>query len=384
MAGSASEFREIEVVGAADAPDSAYALGDALNVCLRDLVAAGAGPHHLVDMIWEGPEPQALHPGRREIDRAWREVFAGFRAPVRVRVGQGSGVRVRARAKVPLTPPPQTPVFRGYSAVDLARQMSPRGQVPDMLAVFRQWTRDGAAARVGHRGLDIAYGTHRECILDLYRPEGVARAPVWIFIHGGYWQAASKDQHAQVCAGMLRAGFAVANIDYPLAPETPLERIVEHVRDALRFLVREQDNLGVDAGNLHIAGHSAGGHLAAMMTSDPLAPPVRSALLLSGIFDVAALAPIPMGPVLGLNDGQTLRALSPIHRAPRPGARIGVALGALESDEFKRQSAEIAAKWGAPCVLELPGAHHFNLIDGLNGGPLLDLTLSIARDGASQ
>ena len=225
--------------------------------------------------------------------------------------------------------------------------------------------------------LDIAYGAHRDCTLDVYRPHGgVEKPPVFVFIHGGYWQAASKDQHAQVCAGMLQNGFAVANVDYPLAPETPLSRIVGHVRDALNFLVREQDNLGIDANDMHVSGHSAGGHLAAMMACDPYAPPLRSVLLLSGIFDVRALAPIPMGPVLGLNDAATIEALSPVRLAPKPGTRIGVALGALESDEFKRQSAEIAAKWNAIAPpLQLAGAHHFNLIDGLNGGPLLDLAL---------
>ncbi len=377
MAGLASEMRSIAVTGEAAHADLVYALGDALNVCLHNLIAAGAGPHHLTSMTWECAEPVALHPGRREVDRAWREVFAGFRPPLKVRRGQGQGVRVSAQANVPLSAPPAAAVFRGYPAAELARQMSPRNQVPDMLAVFRQWTIDGAKARAGHRGLDIAYDNHRDCTLDLYRPEGVLRPPVFVFFHGGYWQAASKDQHAQVCQGMLRNGFAVANIDYPLAPETPLVRIVDYARDALNFLVREQDNLSINAGEMHISGHSAGGHLAAMMASDPQAPPLRSALLLSGIFDVAALAPIPMGPVLGLADRQVVQDLSPVHRLPCPGTRIGVSLGELESDEFKRQSAEISSKWGASAPLHLKNAHHFNLIDGLNGGPLLDLALAL-------
>jgi len=380
MAGSASDVKLIGVQGAAVGGDAVCALGDALNECLHNLIVAGAGPHHLVAMAWECAQPEELHPGRREVDRAWREVFAGFRPELEIRQWSGEGVRVRAAARVPQSEPPMTTLFRNYSAAELARQMSPRNQVPDMLAVFRQWTRDGAALRARHKGLDISYSDHRDCTLDLYRPEGgAARPPVFVFIHGGYWQAASKDQHAQVCEGMLRNGFAVANIDYPLAPETPLARIVEHVRDALNFLVLEQDNLGIDATNMHVSGHSAGGHLAAMMASDPLAPPLRSALLLSGIFDVAALAPIPMGPVLGLHDSATVEALSPIRRAPRSGTRIAVSLGGLESDEFKRQSAEIAQKWGAATPLHLEGAHHFNLIDGLNGGPLLDLALSVMR-----
>ncbi len=377
MAGLVSEMKSLEVTGEAAHADPVHALGDALNDCLRNFIAAGAGPHHLTAMKWECATPEALHPGRREVDRAWREVFAGFRAALEVRHGQGPGVHVSAQTRVLLSAPPATPVFRGYSVLELARQMSPRNQVPDMLAVFRQWTIDGARARAGHRGLDIAYASHRDCTLDLYRPEGAVRPPVFVFLHGGYWQAASKDQHAQVCEGMLRNGFAVANIDYPLAPETPLVRIVDHVRDALNFLVREQDTLSIDAGEMHVCGHSAGGHLAAMMASDPQAPPLRSALLLSGIFDVGALAPIPMGPVLGLNDTQLVQALSPLSRMPRPGTRIGVSLGGLESDEFKRQSAEIAAKWGASAPLHVKDAHHFNLIDGLNGGPLLDLALAL-------
>lgn len=380
MAGSASDGR-IEVSGSAPVKgDAVFALGDALNECLRNLIAAGAGPHHLTGMVWRCPEPAVLNPHRRVVDLAWREVFAGFRPPLQVRAGEGDDVVVTAQARAPSAAPPDQLVFRNYTAGELARQMSPRNQVPDMLAVFRDWSRDGAAMRAKHAALDISYGAPRDCTLDLYRPyDGAARPPVFVFIHGGYWQAATKDQHAQVCEGMLRNGFAVANVDYPLAPETPLSRIVEHVRDALHFLVREQDNLAIDAGSMHVSGHSAGGHLAAMMVSDPLAPPLRSALLLSGIFDVAALAPIPMGPVLGLNDAATVEALSPLRRSPLNGARIGVALGALESDEFKRQSAEIAQKWGAATPLHLQGAHHFNLIDELNAGPLLNLALSVAR-----
>lgn len=379
MAGSASDTNFIAVEGAAQGGDAVHALGDALNECLRKLIASGSAPHHLVSMAWECPQPEELHPGRRKVDLAWREVFAGFRPKLEIRRGQDEGVRVRGVARVPPAPASLAPVFREYTVAELARQMSPRNQVPDMLALFRQWTREGAAARAGHPGLDISYGDHRDCTFDLYRPEGVVQPPVFVFIHGGYWQASTKDQHAQIFQAILRNGFAVANIDYPLAPETSLARIVEHVRDALNFLVIEAENLSIDASEMHVSGHSAGGHLAAMMASDPLAPPLRSALLLSGIFDVAALAPIPMGPILGLKESAIISALSPIRRMPRSETRIAVSLGGLESDEFKRQSAEIAQKWGAAAPLHLGGAHHFSLIDGLNGGPLLDLALSIMR-----
>jgi arylformamidase len=367
MAGSASE---IIVEGRASGA-GVLALSAALSRAMGALAAQGAAPAHLTSLVWSGPDPAALHPGRREVDRAWREICAGFRAPVRVEFASGDEVIVRAIASLPEATPSSVPVFQGYNAAELARQMSPRGQVPDMGGVFAQWTHDGDAARAQHRALDIAYGPHRDEILDLYRPEGAARPPVWVFIHGGYWQASTKDQHAQFCTGMLRAGFAIANIDYPLAPETPLREIVAHVRAALHFIVREADALGVDASQMHVAGHSAGGHLAAYMAADPLAPPLASAHILSGVVDLEALFHIPMGRVLGLRNIEEARALSPIHMRPRAGTRIAVAVGGAESDEFKRQSVEIAQAWRAPAPLFVAGANHFSLLDSLIDGDLL-------------
>lgn len=367
MAGLASD---IEVEGRAQGA-GVLALSAALSRAMGALAARGAAPAHLTSLHWSGPDPAALHPTRREVDRAWREICAGFRPKVRVEFAGGDEVIVRAHASVPGVAPSIEPVFRGYNASELSRQMSPRGQVPDMGAVFAQWTRDGEAARSQHRALDIAYGPHRDETLDLYRPEGLARPPVWVFIHGGYWQASTKDQHAQFCSGMLDAGFAVANIDYPLAPETPLREIVAHVRAALHFITREADAMGVDAVHMHIAGHSAGGHLAAYMAADPLAPPLASAHILSGVVDLEALFPIPMGRVLGLRSLEEARALSPIHLRPRAGTRIAVAVGGAESDEFRRQSIEIAQAWGALAPLVVAGANHFSLLDGLVDGELL-------------
>lgn len=373
MAGLASD---IEVEGRAQGA-GVLALSAALSRAMGALAAQGAAPAHLTALHWSGPDPAALHPARREVDRAWREICAGFRPKVRVEFSSGDEVIVRAFASAPGAAPSGEPVFRGYSAAELSRQMSPRGQVPDMGAVFAQWTRDGEAFRGQHRALDIAYGPHRDESLDLYRPDGLARPPVWVFIHGGYWQASTKDQHAQFCAGMLRAGFAVANIDYPLAPEAPLREIVAHVRSALHFIVREAEALGVDASQMHVAGHSAGGHLAAYLAADPKAPPLASAHILSGVVDLESLLPIPMGRVLGLRSIEEARTLSPIHMRPRAGTRIGVAVGGAESDEFRRQSLEIAQAWGAPPPLVVAGANHFSLLDGLIDGDLLAQALGV-------
>lgn len=372
---SASET--IEITGASTLAEPEAALAAALDEVVGAMIGAGAGPHHLTAMTWAAAEPAAIHPSRFAIDRIYREALGGFRPPIALARGEGPGVAVRARLRSPGTPPTE-PLWHDLAAPVLAREYSPRGQVPSMAAVFAQWTRDGAAARAASAGRDLTYGPSRRETLDFYRPARIAKPPLWIFIHGGYWQASDKEQHSQFLTGMLTAGFAVANLDYGLAPETPLAGAVAQVRAAVRFLAAAADDLGFDARQMHVAGHSAGGHLAAMAAADPDGPPLVSALLLSGLFDLRPLALLPVGRLLGLTDADAVARLSPTALRPPPGLRVGVALGARESAEFKWQSEEIAAKWGAPAPTIVPDEHHFSLLEGLRGGALLDLALRTA------
>ena len=359
----------------ASAHDALTGLKQALASLFDAMLAARCGPHHFVAMRWSAPDPAALHPSRHVVDLAWREVFGGFRPPLALTARVGDAVEIEIDCRPPGAPS-DAAVYRGYTLPALAGQYSPRNQA-DMREVFRQWTADGGTFRAGHQGLDLAYGPGPYHTLDLYRPTNASGPlPLWFFLHGGYWQASDKDQHAQFARGMLDAGFAVAMPNYRLAPDAPLAAIVEDVRAALAFTLAQADALGIDATNVHVAGHSAGGHLAAMLALES-GTPIRSALLLSGLFDLEPLAYLPVGKLLGLHARGAVGALSPIRRKPIAGVRIGVAVGAGESDEFKRQSTELAAAWGAPPPLVLAGAHHFSLLDGLNGGPLLDLATSL-------
>lgn len=369
----------VEVAGIGEDANPVIALQDAMAQAGGALAVAKLGPQYVTEMIWAAPDPASIHPARVDIDDARREVFGGFRPAVEVRHSPDDFVHVMVRAVPPASPPSADPVFQGYNVMELAQQMSPRNQVPDMLAEFRKWKREGAQARAQLSGLDIAYGAGRRQVLDLYRPARVKNPPLWVFIHGGYWQAATKDQHAQFCKGMMEAGFAVANVEYTLAPECTLENIVKDIRAALRFLASEAGNLGVNGDEVHVCGHSAGGHLTAYAAADKDGPKIASALPLSGIFDLEALRLIPMGPVLGLTSKSLTKRLSPLYMTKPKGTRIAVALGGLESDEFKRQSAELASAWGAPPPLHVEGANHFSLLDHLNGGTLLELAIKTAR-----
>jgi arylformamidase len=167
-------------------------------------------------------------------------------------------------------------------------------------------------------------------------------------------------------------------VNYGLCPDVPLSQIVAQVRSALWFLTNNAQRFCFSGDNVHVAGHSSGGHLAAMMATDPAGPALRSALLLSGLFDLAPLALLPAGRIIGISTTQTIAELSPLMQPPRSGIKVAVAVGGGESDEFKWQSAELARRWNLAPPLVINGANHFELLDGLIEGELLDFAKQTA------
>ncbi len=352
----------------------ADALREALFQVVADLARQGATPADILRMRIFAPEPQAFHLSRRQNDLAWREVFGGLRKAVFYAQGP---VAVEADAEITAVREAK-PVWNGMTMPELTRAYAPRLQVANMQDVFRGWNADGALARQHAGALDLHYGRGCDEMFDFY-PAARAHAPLWVFLHGGYWQACTKDQHGQFAVGMRAHGFSVAMLDYPLCPETPLAEIVLVIRYALQSLRAQAGALGFDPTQIHLAGHSAGAHLAAMAAADPHGPDIASVLLLSGVFDLDPLFHLPMGAIIGLKDRAQASALSPLFCPQPKKTRVGLALGALETDEFKRQSGEMAAAWGAEAPLQVENCHHFNLLEELRRpGPLLDLALRTA------
>lgn len=358
----------------------------ALNRLADELRTQQIHPSALLAITCSSSQPACFHPGIRKMDLIRREVFGGFDLHVSL---QFSSEPLLLHAIAKLAPPGEDPVvWNHYRRSELEVQMSPRSGAPSMEAVFRRKRENSARFRAMHKhaAYDIAYGDTSAETFDLFYPQRSPTAtdpasPVWVFIHGGYWQASDKSDVHDLAEIVREAGYAVAMVNYGLCPEVTLRQIVEQVRRGLRFIHREARSLGVDAGQIHLAGTSAGGHLAAMMACDPSLDFVRSALIISGIHDLAPVSWIRVGTLLGL-DADSVQTLSPLRLAPRPGVRVGVAVGALESIEFRRMSQELALKWRAP-LLTVEGKSHFNVTDHLaQGGPLGDFALAIASGQA--
>jgi len=249
-----------------------------------------------------------------------------------------------------------------------------RAKVPEHGAIMAGWKQDAAAFRVAHGHSEIAlkYGPSERQALDIFWP-GSGDAPLAMFIHGGYWQALDKDWFSHLATGFLAHGIALALPSYDLCPQVSLELLTEQVRKAAAFLIKRHGR------NVYATGHSAGGHLTAMLMATDfsargLPGKVHSGYAISGLFDLEPLVETSINTAL-LLDVARARALSPLH-LPAPDGTLHAFVGALEGEEYTSQSRRIAEAWHGTWGL-IPGANHFTAIAPLTA-PDSDVMKTIA------
>jgi arylformamidase len=233
--------------------------------------------------------------------------------------------------------------------------------------------------------LDVRFGPTLAEHVDIY-PAG-ENAPVLIYVHGGFWCLRSSKEFGFVARGPASEGVATVVTNYALCPNVTIDEIVRQTRAAVAWAYENASSFGGDPGRIHVAGHSAGGHLVAMLLAtdweceyglpDDI---IVGATAISGLFDLTPFPYTFLQPKLQLGFAQVQRN-SPILHIPDAAPPLIVAYGEDETDEFKRQSEEFYSAWKTKGLqgerLVLAGKNHYRVIDGfLDAGSPLCSTIS--------
>jgi arylformamidase len=217
--------------------------------------------------------------------------------------------------------------------------------------------------------LDQRYAAGPRCLLDIF-PAG-DRAPVLLFIHGGYWRALDKSYVSFIAEPFRKAGVTVVIPGYDMVPSIRVAGIVDEMRMTFNWIVKR-----LAPERIVVSGHSAGGQLAAMLALDQAVRgegPIVGLAAISGAFDLRPLLHTSINADLNLSAEEAADA-SPLLRvnALTEGAALVPLLGIVGGDEtqgFKRWTADFVAAWAARCgpakLSEVAGRNHFTILDAL-------------------
>ena len=269
--------------------------------------------------------------------------------------------------------------YHQYDQSALDAQYNMRLRVPGFPEFVAAWAARSARTRAkGTVRLDLRYGDSPAQVLDLFCARGGAGPrPLHVFIHGGYWQSMDKGHFSYIAEGFMGDGIHVAVLDYALAPTVGMDEIVRQNRAALAWLWRHAEELAVDRERIVVSGHSAGGHLTAMLlltdwprfSADLPAQPIAGGLAISGLYELEPIRLSYLNDVLGLTR-ENVRRNSPLlllaDQRPPP---LMIATGGEETAEFHRQQQCFFNAWQAEGyageVLPMAGYHHFSVVDQL-------------------
>jgi len=282
----------------------------------------------------------------------------------------------------PAARPPAPADWRGFGREELDFQYSPSRIAKDFEGALKRYADLTRAAKARPGLYDQPYGPAPRQLLDVY-PADRPKSPVHVFIHGGFWQALSKEYGGFAAPAFTAAGSAFVAVNYTLAPEAGLRQIVAEARAALDWVIAHAASFGGDPERIVVSGHSAGGYLAASLIAGPLAEAkggvkLKGLLPISGVYDLAPIQACYVNDAMGLDMAEAA-ALDLMTARPQAAIPVHLAVGGDESAEFQRQSGDLARAWNAD-LTTLKGRDHFDILFDLSEpqGPLFRAAMALA------
>ncbi|MEP6746620.1 MAG: alpha/beta hydrolase [Bacteroidota bacterium] len=263
------------------------------------------------------------------------------------------------------------PVYKQYDQDALDRQYNNRLHVPDYFLHLERWE---MLSRQTEKDLpvvkDIVYGALPREQLDIY-PSQQPFSKTLLFIHGGYWHKFDKAAFQFIAGAFSKDNITTVLVNYPLAPVVSIDQITASCRKAIQWVYHNISTYNGDPGQVYIAGHSAGGHLSAMLLVTDwgqfniIPTVIKGVCVISGLFN---LVPILLSDINGSLKMDTEMAIrnSPVHLLPASQCPLSIVAGSDETDEFLDQSNELYNCWRESIPAELtplPGLNHFSILE---------------------
>lgn len=267
-------------------------------------------------------------------------------------------------------------VWRHYDQAALEGEYDNRAKVSvSELHNYRaRWSAESEKARSTCRlAADVPYGPSELERLDVYGHVSDQSKPIHVYIHGGYWHFGDKYDSAYVALPFEHEAITVV-LNYGLAPATRIGEQVEQCKAAIAWVWNHASRYGGDRDRIYVTGHSAGGHLAAMLGTtdwqdvDEQFPRdmIKGLVLLSGLYELTPVSLLGINQTLGLSDDD-VSMLSPARLTCTGVPKVVVAVGEREGHEYIEQSRLLARHWAAQVPLELSiqqRADHFSIRSG--------------------
>lgn len=202
---------------------------------------------------------------------------------------------------------------------------------------------------------DIAYGAAERHRLDVYRPAGAAGdLPIVVFFYGGSWQGGDRRDYLFAAEALAAQGFLVVLPDYRVHPEVRFPAFMDDAAAALRWARDQSSRFGGDPGRMFVVGHSAGAHIAVLLSLDGrylaaqgLSPAdIRGTIGLAGPYDFLPLSSARLKAVFGQDIGADLAATQPINFVAPDSAAPPMLLASGADDEvvYPRNTVRLARR----------------------------------------
>ena len=217
---------------------------------------------------------------------------------------------------------------------------------------------------------DVIYGDLPSSTMDIFPAE--KNSPILIVIHGGYWRALNKEQHAFTVPLFNQHNVCSITVEYGLAPKTKVAEMVTQIRQAVSWAYHNAEEFNGDKNKIFAIGSSAGAHLAAMLLQsgwheEHNVPEniIKGVTLQSGLYDLSPLIDCEPNQWLNMDNDQAKQSSFIGNKLISEDIEINVIYAEEDTDEFKLQSIEAAnyiRQNNLNCeVKEIKATNHYDL-----------------------